>query len=273
MVSQSSAQPAREIMLKHEDVMRNSYNTYFDKLSLSTCRYAVKAGRMRCVEKPRVSLMEGALKYYGKDSRSMIIVSEPARDKGIGVLYYSYYDPDKDNDNWLYMPALGKVKRLISTNEDDDSGNFLGSEFTTEDMQIRKIDYYTYKILGEEICDDRPAWVIESTTKPERINKTRYSKIISWVDKETFMFLKQNFFDHNGKQFKQRSSKEYEKIDGVWVARRIIMNNLSKRRVSVMKLISIAYNVALTDDFLTQRSFTDFAYRERNAAEFRKKWN
>lgn len=271
--SPASAESAKDIMIKVDTVTRESYNSSAVKMKLSTCKYIVKQGSMHCTEKPRITVLESVRKDYGidlKDTRSVSIVLEPTSDKGIGMLTYEYDAPGKDNDNWLYLSALGKVKRLISSSEDsDESGSFFGSEFSIEDMENRRIRDYTYKITGEETYDDRPVWIVESLPTPERERKTRYGKILSWVDKERYLVIKESLYDHHGKHFKQQTMKNIEKIDNVWVVRKITMNNLFTQRATIMEMVSVAFNLEVPDEFLTQRTLTDFAFRERNLVKFR----
>jgi hypothetical protein len=205
-----------------------------------------------------------------EDSRSVSIILEPIGDKGIGMLIYDYAAPGKYADNWLYLPALGKVKRLISSSEDsDESGSFFGTEFSIEDIEARKIDDYTYKILEQATYAERPVWIIESIPTPERASKTRYGKFISWIDKERYIVLKEDLYNRNGILYKQLIMKNIERIDNVWVAREVTMNNLFTRRATIMNLMSVAFNIDVPDELLTERTLTDFAFRERNLAKLR----
>ena len=268
-----SAQSARDIMMKVDKVSKESFTSSVQKIKLSTCKYIVKQKRMRCTKEPRIKVLETILKDTGidnKDSRSVSIILEPIRDKGIGMLTYEYDALGKDNDTWLYLSALGKVKRLISSSEDsDESGSFFGTEFSIEDMESRKIDDYTYKILEQATYAKRPVWIIESIPTPKRARKTRYGKIISWIDKERYIILKENLYNRHGKLYKQLTMRNIERIDNVWIAKKATMNNLYTRRVTNMDLISVAYNMEVPDEFLTQRTLTDFAFRERNLVKLR----
>jgi len=268
-----SAPSARDIMAKVDRVSRESYITSIVKMKLTTCKYAVRQGRMHCTENPRVSVLENIQKHCGtdnKDSRSIAIVLEPISDKGIGMLTYEYDAPDKDNDSWLYLSALGKVKRIISNNKDgDESGSFFGTEFSIEDMELRKVDDYMYKIIGEEIYAEQSVWIIESVPTRRRSALTKYGKSVSWIDKEKNIILKTDLYDRQGNLYKQRIMRNVEYIDDVWIARKVTMNNLFTRRATNMELLSTAFNMRVPDEFLTQRSLKDFAFRERNLAAFR----
>ncbi len=273
-----SAQSAKDIIVQFDEQNRKSYNTEAVKIKLSTCKYTVAQGSMRCTDDARNVIYENILKRCGdnnRDTRAVAVVLEPISDKGIGMLNYLYDDPSKDNDNWLYLSALGKVKRIVSSGDDnDESGSLFGSEFSvdeSESIETRKIDEYTYKIIGEEAYDQKLAWVIETVPTSEKTKKSRYSKFVSWIDKERYVLLKENLYDRNGKLYKQRSMRNIVKIDNVWIAKKVTMNNLSTRRATNMELISVAFNMDVSDEFLTQRTLTDFAFREKTLAKIRAK--
>ncbi len=243
---------------------------------LSTCKFGQKNKQITCVETPRVKVLESVSKQYGeekKDSKGVSILLEPASERGIGMLTYSYDDPNKDTESWLYLSALGKVKRMASgTGEDREPVSVFGSEFTTEDMESGTVDEYTYKILQEGPFGGREVWVIEAIPKPIREPKTEYSKVLYWVDKERYTLLKAQAFDKRGKPFKQMIFKDIEQINGHWIARDVTLINLQSQRLSNMKTEAITMNVKVEDEFLTQRTLTDFAYREKTLEELRKQF-
>lgn len=271
------AQTPRELAESFDHVLRKSHSTMIVKFKLSTCAYKLVGSSLRCSEKPRVSVLENVLKYFGDDLRSTAIVFEPARDRGIGTLSFEYYDTDKDNSTWIYLSALGKVKRIISTQDSQDSGSFFGSEFYIEDLDYRKLNDYSYKILGEEdmkvLETDgyviRPAWMLEWTPTADRARKSKYGKVVTWIDKERHILLKEDSYNHNHKLFKRRTVKNLQLINNVWMPNQITMNNLLARRVSVMDRESMAINMDVPDEFLTKRTLTDHVFRERYLTEFR----
>ena len=265
--SLSSAQSARQIMEKYDSVYRKSYSTFYQRMELHTCKYTIQQGRMHCSEKPRFVAVEGSRKFYGIDFKSTALVLEPIRDKGIGLLYNEYYS-NKDNDNWIYLPSMGKVKRIISSS-DGGTNSFMGTEFTTEDMQTFKINSYTYKILGEETYDNRPAWILELIPTPEKVNKTAYSKIIMWLDKERYIRFREDLYDHRGVLCKRYTLSDYDEVDNVWLARKLMMNNLINHRVSTIYTKLAAYNIEIPDDFYSNRVLVDFVFREKNMERLR----
>lgn len=270
----------RSIAEKFDYVLRKSHTAVVTKFRLSTCPYRVQENAIQCAEKPRATVLENVLKFYGDDIRSAAIVLEPARDKGIGTLSYEYYDTHKDNATWIYLSALGKVKRIIATRDSNDSGSFFGSEFLIEDLDYRKLDDYGYKIQREEefrVLEsggyvNRPAWVLEWTPTAERAAKSKYGSIVTWIDRERHILLKEQYFDHNAQLLKERTIKNLELIDKHWMPRQVTMNNVQADRVSTLDRESIAFDWDIPDEFLTQRTLTDQAFRERYLSQFRSAW-
>ena len=263
------AQSAVEIMGKVDDVLRNSYSTTAQSIKLITGKYVVKDQTMKFSEKPRVKVIQSVEKKgYGdnkRDSRSIALILEPINDKGIGTLTYDYDDADKDADLWIYLPALGKIKRLQTSKENnDESGSFFGSEFSIEDLEIKKVHEFTYKILREETYNQRPVWVIESIPTEKKAKKSRYAKVVSWIDKERHLVLRDDLYNSQGNICKQLTRGNIELVDNVWLAKKVTMNNLLTSRVTLMELISVAFNMPIPDEFLTQRTLTDFSFKEKN---------
>lgn len=240
---------------------------------LSTCRYAKKGKRLVCAENPRVKVIESIRKDFGpneKDKKSVSIIQEPPGEKGIGFLQYDYEDTEKDTDQWMYLSALGKVKRIVSGNDDEPKqGSFFGSEFGYEDMEQRHLEDYTYKILKEVTYLRRPCWIIESVPVPEKARKSNYSKSITWIDKDTYLMLKGILYDRRGKKLKRLTARGVEQIDGIWISRAFSVNNLETKRMSTMKMEKIAFNIDVEDAFLTQRTLTDSAFRESRLRQLR----
>ena len=268
----SFAQDARQIMQKVLD--RDDGTTEISRVKLSTCRVVKKGKKYVCAENPRIKIMDMVRKDYGpneKDHKIVTIIIEPSSEKGIGFLQYDYEKKGKDTDQWLYLSALGKVKRIVSGNENEPkTGSFFGSEFTYEDMESLHIDDYSYKVLGSENYKKHDCWIIESIPGKERAKKSNYSKYMDWVDKKRFMALKSILFNRQGKKIKKIYNTKIETIDNILVPRKIIVFNLESKRKTTLSYEKIAINKTVNDDFLTQRTLTDGAFRESSLRKYQK---
>ena len=267
---------AREIMEKVDEESRKSTESAFTRMKLTTCKYGKRDGKVKCAEKARVKLVESAQINTGennKDSKSIAIILEPASEKGIGMLSYSYDDSDRDNETWLYLSALGKVKRISVRNSDDEeteSASIFGTEMTTEDQETGKLDDYTYELLDQGTFRGREVVVIESTPKPHRLSKSSYGKTQSWIDTERFISLKVQMFDKYNNPIKKLEVGKVEKINNVWMGRSLTFFNTVSNRLTNMKLEAINFDMDINEDFLTQRALTDQAFREKYLKDLRK---
>jgi outer membrane lipoprotein-sorting protein len=265
---------ARELVQKMDDNQLQTTDSSFNVIQLTTCKYGTKEGKLKCVEKPRIKVLESAQINMGdnnKDSKSIAIIIEPASERGIGMLTYTYDASDQDNETWLYLSALGKVKRIASGSDDEETEptSLFGSEISTEDQEAGKLDDYTYKILQRGTFKGRPVAVIESVPTPQRLKHTRYGKVRTWVDTERFISLKMQMFDKHGNAIKQVSVAKVEKIKDIWLARSMTFKNLVSRRLTNMKIKAITFGLNIDEGFLTQRALTDQAFRQRHLQTLR----
>lgn len=263
---------AKEIMQK--SLERDDGDTALALVQISSCRTVVSQEKIKCAEKPRTKILEEVRKDYGKsgkDTRQVIVIREPPSEKGIGFLQYDYCEEGKENDQWMYFSALGKVKRIISGNEDEPkTGSFFGTEMNYEDIEKRRVKDYKYSFMREELYQKRRCDVIESIPTPQRARKSNYSKIWDWIDKENHIRLKTILFDRKGRRIKQIIRLNIEKIDGIWSWRTQIINSLKTNRLSIFKILKLAYNLPIADDYLSQRSLTDASFREKHLRNLRK---
>lgn len=282
MASPSYGMDPHEVAEKFDYVLRKSHQTMLTKFQLGTCPYTVSKNGFQCSAKPRISVVENFSKFIDDDQRTAALILEPARERGIGMLNYEYYDTNKENSAWTYLPALNKIKRIISSQDSDDSGSFFGSEFYIEDLDYRKLKDYNFEILEEvEIpivhveggVQQRPAWVLQWIPTKERARKTKYGKVITWIDKERYTLLKEELYDHNGQRFKERAVRGVENISNHWWPRQVVMMNFNSRRVSTMVRDKVVFDHEIPEEFLTQRVLIDQAFREQHLAQFRKAWN
>jgi len=122
------------------------------------------------------------LEVQGDGDKSLTIFDDPKDVKGTASLTFSH--SVKPDEQWLYLPALKRVKRISSKNK---SGPFMGSEFAFEDIASQEVDKYTYKYLRDETIDGREAFVVEAYPT---YKNSGYTRVINWIDKEEYYGLK-----------------------------------------------------------------------------------
>ncbi len=272
--SAALAEDARAIMEKVEDYQRATSDSAFNRMQLSSCRFGLQNNQITCAERPRVKALESVGINLGenkRDTKAITIVLEPASERGIGMLNFSYDDSSRDNETWLYLSALGTVKRIASGNSDDDTepASLFGSEFTTEDQDTGKLDEYEIVLLEEATEGGRDVWKIQLTPNEERARKTRYGRMVQYIDKERYVALRVDFYDRYNREIKRLLASRVEQIDDVWVARSLTMMNLVTNRLSNMAILEINTGIDVPENFLTQRTLTDVAFREAELQRLR----
>ena len=190
----------------------------------------------------------------GEDTYTIMFFVSPADVKDTGFLTYDYDDDTKDDDQWLYLPALKKTKRIAST---DKSGSFMGSDFTYADMTDRKLDYYDYTLMKDTDVDGVPVWQIESIPNTEKeIEETGYTKSIVFVRKDNYVVIRAVSWVKKGKRLKYFEVKKLDKIDGIWTPTEMHMTT-KKGKTTIHKTVllvhDVRYNQKLADDLFTVR--------------------
>jgi hypothetical protein len=180
-------------------------------------------------------------KDYGKDSKSIMFFQSPADVKGTGFLQYEYDDPSKDDDRWLYLPALKKVRRISGSSKSD---YFMGTDFTYDDMGEHSVDEDTHTLIREEEVDGQKCWVVESVPLDKGY---MYSKKISWIRQENFTALKVEFYDRQGDLLKTLTVPDLRMQDGFWTVFKMEMDNLQEKHKTVLEIKEMSYNLGLED--------------------------
>lgn len=175
---------------------------------------------------------------------------EPADVKGTGILTFDY--ENKDDEMWLYMPALRKVRRIVSGEK---TKSFMGSEFTNSDITKPTITEYAYKMLGSESIGDVECWKIESLPATKEIGaEYGYSKKVSWIGKTDYTARKTEFYDLDGKILKvmttdkvkllDEKNKKYQPVD-------IAMENKQNGRSSRFVIEKVIFNPNVKEEYFT----------------------
>jgi len=203
--------------------------------------------------KKRTRNIKSYSKDFGEDTHSIMFFKSPADVKNTSFLTYDYDKSDKDDDQWLYLPALKKVKRIPSN---DKSGSFMGSDFSYFDMTDRDLSDYKFKLLKETKVRGHAAWMIESTpTNKKVVKESGYSKTVAIVRKDNFVVVRAINYLTNGKK-KYLDLKKIHKQNGVWVVDEMTMTTKKGKSMihkTVLKFKNIKVNKNLNDNLFTTR--------------------
>lgn len=182
------------------------------------------------------------------EQRYYMYFHNPPDVKGTTFLVWKY--AGKDDDRWIFIPAIKLVRRIAAS---DKRSSFVGSDFTYEDVSGRDAADESHTILREENLGDRPCYVLES--KP--VERADYAKRVSWVDKERWLPLKEEYSDSRGRVTRVFSADKVEQIGGYWTVTQRTMKNMSAGQHTIVMFQNVAYDQGLADNVFTERSLRE----------------
>lgn len=193
-------------------------------------------------EESQRALSVKVLEVEGEGDKSINVFSHPHDVKGTALLSISHIH--RNDDQWLYLPALRRTKRIASANQ---SGPFMGSEFSYEDLTSFEVEKYTYTLLGTEACPDTSLSCYQVEARPTYDN-SGYQKLIVWIDATHFRPQKTVFYDQRGNLLKTLLYKEYEQyLDEFWRPHRLEMTNHQTEKSTDLLTKNIAFGQGLSD--------------------------
>jgi len=249
-----------------DDVMRIKYWIKYTKFARdyrSDGKFFLidKSGftRTRGFNRNRILLYRNSPEYDYKD---LTVITDPQSIKGLAILAWTYKDPKKDQDTWLWLPTLRKIRR-VSQSEADDSA--LGSDWTTEEMSTRRWEDETYKMVGEQkfpgftsryngknYYQGVDCWVVEATPKRK---PWYYSKRMVWIDKRHGGNIYDEVYDPLG-----RKIKEILKVYEIWPEKQCVPQvhleayDLSTGHSTINEIGNIKFNSAQDENFFTEKT-------------------
>ncbi|MCO4812956.1 MAG: outer membrane lipoprotein-sorting protein [Gammaproteobacteria bacterium] len=178
--------------------------------------------------------------------KSLVVFDTPRDIEGTALLSHAkILDPD---DQWLYLPALKRVKRISSSNK---SGPFVGSEFAFEDFTAIELNKFDYTYIGEVPCGDLTCDVLERTPRYEN---SGYTKQVSWVDQTDFQIRKVEFYDRRGDLLKVLDMGDYRNYEGIWRAHKLSMSNVQTNKQTDLLYSEYTFDTGLAEnDFVKGR--------------------
>lgn len=205
--------------------------------------------------KTRVRKTKGFRKYYGAEKRSVIYYLEPANIKGSVFLTYDYPEADKDDDQWLYLPALRKVRRISASDRGD---YFLGTDFTYEDIKLESrvsLADYTRKTLGESEVDGTHCLLLESVPVSEAVaEELGYGKIEQCVDDNIWIVRQAKMWDPQGNPLKTIHFYDIRQVQGIWTQHEFeVVNHKTGHRTRFV-FSDVNYADGVDDSVFTQEA-------------------
>ncbi len=165
-----------------------------------------------------------------------------------GTRFLSWENLDQDDTQYLYLPELGRARRIVSSQK---RLQFVNTDFTYEDMQRRKPDEDVHRILRDDVYGGRPVYVLESVPKPET---SQYGKRISLIEKESLFAVAIDFFDTKGQEIKRFRIFELRRVDGIWTAMHFGMWDLSAGHRTEMIVRDVRYDQGVPEGIFDMRN-------------------
>ena len=201
--------------------------------------------RNRQGEESLRSMRTKSLEVEGDGDKTLIVFDEPRDVKGTALLTFSHkVDPD---DQWLYLPALKRVKRISSRNK---SGPFMGSEFAYEDLASQEVEKYTYRYIEDDTLDGQPMFLIERDPVDEN---SGYRRQLAWIDQAEYRPMKIEFYDRKDSLLKTLVFRGYRQyLDRYWRADQMYMENHQTGKSTLLTWNEYRFGVGLEQgDFTT----------------------
>lgn len=202
----------------------------------------------------RIRKIKSFTKDFGVDTYRIMFFQSPADVRDTGFLTYDYDTFKKDDDQWLYLPALKKTKRIASS---DKSGSFMGSDFNYSDMNSMDLEDFDYEIKKEAKLKGHKVWIIQSTPRSKDImEEIGYKKGYVYVRKDIYYVVGFKKWTYEGNYTKTMLVKSLKKIDGIWTTQEMHVKKKLGRKVlhqTILKFNNIRYNQNLKKSMFTIR--------------------
>lgn len=184
----------------------------------------------------------------GDGDKVLSVIENPPDVRGTSLLTYTHInEPD---DQWLYLPALKRVKRISSANK---SGSFLGSEFAYEDLASQEVAKYTHRYLHDEPCGEGlQCFVIERVPVYKH---SGYTRQLTWIDHDEYRFWKVDFYDRKNDLLKTLTFSDYQQyLDQYWRALVLDMHNHQTGKSTRLSYTDLRFRVGLTEADFTRNA-------------------
>ncbi len=182
----------------------------------------------------------------GKDTKKIMFFTYPGDVKGSGFLTWDYDQAGKEDDKWLYLPAMKKTRRISGSSSKTDY--FMGTDFTYDDMGGRSIDEDKHTLLREEMRDGYKCWVLESIPLDGR---EIYSRKLSWIRQDCDTAVYVEFYDKLDKLHRVMTVHDLQQVNGYWTIMKMEMKNVQSGHSTQITVSGPQYDVAVDKSLFT----------------------
>ena len=199
-------------------------------------------------QESRRKLRVRVLEVEGDGDKSMFVFDQPRDVEGTALLIYAH--KDAADEQWLYLPALKRVKRISSANR---SGSFMGSEFAYEDMSAQEVEKFTYRYLRDEPCGESGELTCAVSERFPVEKRSGYLRQVTWQDRDALRLLKVEYYDRKNAHLKTLTIRNYALyLDKYWHAGEMNMVNHLTGKSTVLTWADYQFGTDLDDNDFTQ---------------------
>ena len=204
--------------------------------------------RNRHGQESRRELRVRVLEVEGDGDKSMFVFDEPRDVKGTSLLIYAH--KSEADEQWLYLPALKRVKRISSANQ---SGSFMGSEFSYEDMSAQEVEKFTYRYLRDEPCGEDGELMCAVSERFPVDKRSGYLRQVTWQDRDALRLHRVEYYDRKDAHLKTLTIRNYELyVDRYWHASEMTMVNHVTGKSTVLTWADYQFGTGLDARDFTQ---------------------
>jgi outer membrane lipoprotein-sorting protein len=231
------SQDARQIAQKANEAVE------FDAMEM-TATLTIRDGRGN----ERERQIANASRQFGDATKNLMKFLAPADVKGTAMLIHDY--EDRSDDMWIYLPALRKTRRIVSSEK---GKSFMGSEFSNADMARPNLDQFEHKLLGSATIAGKECWKVESACLDEDIeDELGFSRQVNFIEKGTYLTRQVEYYDFDGELFKVMTLSDYQKqANGKHFAFRMEMENRQNGRSSVIVIDQFQLGSKLAEGYFS----------------------
>jgi len=234
-----------------DEIMTNNFLT--SKVADSTTEVTFRLRTATGQERVRLTSGPSKLSPGTTDNRRLITFDAPADVKGTKTLLIEH--SNADDDIWIYLPAMKKVRRLVASNKRD---SFVGTDFSYGDVIGHKATDWVHRFIREDNVAGKDCYIIESLPKDRGVQEiSGYSRRVSWIDKESWVATRVDIYDTNGELLKRITSEDIREVDRThhkWQPMKQTSANVQTGHSTVLEFKNFKANVGVSDNVFTTRS-------------------
>jgi hypothetical protein len=187
------------------------------------------------------NMLRKTLEVKDDGDKNLNIFESPEDIRGTAVLTYSH--ANEADEQWILFPSLKRVKRISTSNK---SGQFMGSEFSFEDIAPPELSKYTYRFLKEDMQEGKKCFVLELVPT---YKYSGYTKLIQWLDQEMYQPLKTEYYDKSEKHFKTLYFRSYRQYLGkYWRPSEMVMENSVNKKTTKLLWNDYTFKSGLSEN-------------------------